>query len=176
MSEYVAFDNNVEVLGVAIQSNVGKLGDDIIPVLESHGLYPLVDDQWYPIQNNLDCMKELASLNFLNIVAVGMGIPEFAAWPPEINSVHDALASINVAYHMNHRGGDFGDYQYEETGESSGTMTCRNPYPSDLDYGIIYGIVRKFRPVSSTEMKVVRDETIQNRTTGGDTCIYYINW
>lgn len=176
MAEYVAFEPGVEVRGITILSVTNSLGDTSIPVMEKHGFYPLQEDGWYNQQAFLDMFRELKSNNFLNLVAIGMSIPDFAMWPPEITSVHAALSSIDVAYHMNHRSGEIGSYHYTPTGDREGIMVCTNPYPSDFDYGLIYRTVQKFRDADSATITVKRDDIVQNRKTGGDECVYHIEW
>ncbi|HRF93649.1 MAG TPA: hypothetical protein PLZ51_00575 [Aggregatilineales bacterium] len=176
MAEYEALDKNVEVLGITISSVIVSFGDDAVKILKKYDLYPILPDGWYNQQRWLDSFKELAATHFLSLVSVGMKIPDLAAWPPDINSVHAALASINVAYSMNHRNGEIGGYYYTETGPTSGTMVCKNPYPSDFDYGLIYRTVQKFRDSTSTKLVVKRDEDNPNRMSGGDSCTYYIEW
>jgi hypothetical protein len=53
-------------------------------------------------------------------------------------------------------------------------MTCNNPYPSDFDYGIIYGFVRRFLPKGS-DFVVQRKES-PCRQKGDDMCIYDVTW
>lgn len=176
MAEYVAFEPGVEVRGVTILSVTQSLGDAAIPVMEKHGFYPVQEDGWYNQQAFLDMFRELKIGSFLNLVAIGMSIPDFAVWPPEITTVHAALSSIDVAYHMNHRNGEIGSYQYTPVGEREGVMVCNNPYPSDFDYGLVYRTVQKFREDRSSGITVKRDDTIPNRKTGDNTCVYHITW
>lgn len=177
MAEYVAFEPGVEVRGVTILSVTKGLGDAAVPVMKKHNFHPFQEDGWYNLQAFLDMFRELKIGNFLNLVAIGMNIPDLVVWPPEIIGVHAALSSIDVAYHMNHRGGEIGSYHYTPTGEREGVMVCNNPYPSDFDYGLIYRTVQKFREDSSSAgMTVKRDDTIPNRKTGGDECVYHITW
>lgn len=176
MAEFVAFDPGVEVRGVTILSVTMGLGDTVIPLLEKYSFHPIQEDSWYNQQAWLNTFQELKAGNFLNMVAIGMNIPDLAVWPPQVTTVHEALGSIDVAYHMNHRNGEIGSYHYTATGERTGVMVCNTPYPSDFDYGLIYRIVQKFRDQTSTKFTVKRDDTIQNRKTGGDECVYHIDW
>ena len=124
----------------------------------------------------LDAYKEIDGLNLLNLVAVGMSVPDNAEFPPDIQTVEDALASLNVAYQMNHRGGDIGEYRYESTGERSGKMICRNPYPSDFDYGLIYRLIQKFRTASDGHILVKLDTDAPSRKNGHESCTYLLEW
>ncbi|MEO1444605.1 MAG: hypothetical protein AAFV33_29705, partial [Chloroflexota bacterium] len=93
-----------------------------------------------------------------------------------IETVHDALKLLNDAYQMHHRGGDFGEYRYEYVSERRAKMICRNPYPSDLDYGIIYRLVQKFYPPDSNGFYVELDLNAPTRRNGDDSCTYLISW
>ncbi|MEM9950526.1 MAG: hypothetical protein AAF846_02905 [Chloroflexota bacterium] len=176
MAEYQAFDPEVEVYGQTVMSFLSGLKDEVIPVLKEFDLYPLEADQWYPQTQVLGAYEALNERDFMNLVAVGMKIPDQAEWPPEVVTVHDALGSLDVVYNMNHRGGEIGEYRYEKTGERSGIMFCHNPYPSDFDYGLVYRIVQKFRGADSTDMLVKRDESKPSRRNGGESCTFLVLW
>jgi len=85
------------------------------------------------------------------------------------------LASIDVAYHMNHRGGEIGPYDFEKTGDRSGKMICPNPYPCDFDMGIIAAVANKFAP-EGTFVTVKQDDSQPCRNEGADSCTYLISW
>ncbi|MEM6529549.1 MAG: hypothetical protein AAF653_14725, partial [Chloroflexota bacterium] len=133
-------------------------------------------DRWYSQQDQLNILKEVSAFGLLSLVAVGMQIPDKAAFPPDIKSVEDGLNLLNQAYRMNHRGGAIGEYRYEPAGERSGKMIARNPYPSDFDYGLIYKMVQKFRPADSTRFYVELDADVPTRKNGADSCTYLIVW
>ena len=82
---------------------------------------------------------------------IGKAIPENADFPPEVDNLEKALGPIDVAYPMNHRGGETGHYKlvsYDEE-KKEATMVCNNPYPSEFDRGIITTMLRKFKPLDS---------------------------
>lgn len=176
MPAYKAIDPDVEVMGAAIMAITNSLGESALPILKKHNLHPLVYENWYKQQDWLNAFSEINEESFMNLVAIGMKIPDSAAWPPDIKSVHDALASIDVAYNMNHRNGDIGGYHYEKTGENEGKMMCDNPYPSDFDYGIIYRTVQKFTDLNSSNFIVRVDREQPTRKTGQSSCTYLISW
>jgi len=176
MAEYISISPDVEVIGGVINAVIAGVGDECIPILEKYNLYPIINEKWYKQQDFLNAFKELNEGNFLNLVAIGMRIPDNAIWPPDVKTVHDALASINVAYQMNNRNGEIGGYYYTQTGPNSGTMVCKNPFPSNFDYGLIYRTVQKFRESTDIQFVVKRDDSIPNRLTGADSCTYNISW
>jgi hypothetical protein len=104
-----------------------------------------------------------------------MHVPNDAPFPPGIDSIETALTALNEAYQMNHRGGDIGSYESEVVGPHHIKVVCRNPYPSDFDYGLLYGLVRRFRP-AGVAFRVIVDEQAPSRKKGADSCTYHIYW
>ena len=127
MAEYVAFDPNVEVVTNNALMMVELVPDkeQALAILSKHGMN-LTPEVWTPLQNVLHAFKEINQLGFFDLVAMGMRVPDFANFPPEINTVETALHSLDVAYKMNHRGGDIVEFRFEKTGDRSGKMICRN--------------------------------------------------
>jgi hypothetical protein len=109
---------------------------------------------------------------------IGDSIPENAEFPPEINSIEEALNSIDVAYHLNHRGGEIGYYKVLsfDSVKRKATIECKNPYPCHFDRGMILSIVRRFKSKDSSTYDVVLDFTKPNRMEGSDSSVYIINW
>ncbi len=176
MAEFISFDPGVEVSGHVVFSTLAAPDEQTKPVMERYGLGDVDPESWYPLQALLDVLQELAERGHFNMVAIGMTIPDVAMFPPEINTIEDALILLGEAYQMNHRGGEIGEYVFKKTGEQIGEMLCRNPYPSDFDYGLIYRLIQKHRPDDSSKFQVARDDSISNRKNGGDACIYHVSW
>ena len=176
MAEFVAFDPKVEILGAAILPVIKALGDRAL--LAKYRLDKVAPDKWYRQQDYLSMFKEVAqpSVNaMMDLVAIGMKIPENAVFPPDIDSIETALNVLDVAYHTNHRNGEIGVYQAVKVADQHYKMVCRNPYPTDFDYGIIYGLVRRFCP-PNTRFSVTVDETAPNRQKGADSTTYIVTW
>lgn len=177
MAEYIAFDPHVEVLGAVLLTFFSAAGENIQPVLAKHGITHVEPKGWYPQQEILNIYREIAHhpSGMFDLVSIGMCIPEEAVFPPGINSVESAMQALDVAYHMNHRGGDIGYYHASQVGPNHVMVECRNPYPSDFDYGVLYGLTRRFRP-SHTGFTVRRDESMPSRKHGADSCTYHVTW
>lgn len=177
MAVYQTFHPNNEAKGAAILAAMAALdAKQVKKLMEANGIESVDAETWYPQELELNILKSINSQNFLDMVSVGMKIPEIAAFPPNITDVHGALGLLDAAYHMNVRGPEVGEYRYEKTGERSATVTAYNPYPSDFDYGLIYSLVKRFRPNDSKAVLVKRDDTMANRNNGGDSCVYHITW
>ncbi len=146
--------------------------------------------KWYSQQAWLDAFKAIANeVGLLTLFQIGRRIPENADWPPHVTDIHSALASIDVAYHMNHRingralfdpatgamSEGIGHYGYQRIDDRTARMTCKNPYPCDFDRGIIESAANKFKP-AGFRVSVHHDDPAMCRKAGGDACIYTVTW
>jgi hypothetical protein len=179
MAVFKAYDPKVEVNGETVLSIVDGMGsfkEKALKILAECGIQSPAPGKWYSQQAWLDAFKRIADTIGPNtLFKIGLKIPENAQFPPDMDSVHKGLASIDVAYHMNHRYGEIGHYNYEKTGEYSARLVCPNPYPCDFDRGIIEAIAMRFRPAGRI-VTVRHDEKAPCRMRGGDSCTYNITW
>jgi len=179
MAQFKAFAPKVEVDGEVVSTLVDGMGAFKpmgLQLLVAHGIQAPKAGEWYPQQAYLDAFKGIAEkLGAATLKGVGKQIPERAAWPPQVDTVEKALASIDVAYHMNHRGGEIGHYRFEKTGERSGKMICQNPYPCAFDHGIVEAAAKKFAPAGAI-VRVTHDDTQPCRQKSGESCTYLVTW
>ncbi|QCW04665.1 4-vinyl reductase [Natrinema pallidum] len=156
--------------GESISSFVGK---QITNKLAEHGLENIEPDEWYslkiPLAMLYDMRDEYGSLRMQNM---GQNVPQHVEFPPELSEVENALASIDEAYHQNHRGSEIGSYEFETEGSNEGVMICENPYPCEFDKGLIKGVAKKFvnNPVD------VQEVGDQCRSDGDQHCTYHVEW
>jgi hypothetical protein len=179
MPEYISLDPNVEVLGdviLSLKEAIISLSLDPQPFLEKYGLGAVRPGNWYSLQKSLDAMKDMHDNigDMFALISVGSGISETAQWPPDIDTVESAFAAIDMAYHMNHRNGDIGHYQTELITPGHVRVTACNPYPSDFDYGLCYGLAKRFLP-HNAHIKVERAAS-PCRLKGDDCCVYDVTW
>lgn len=178
---------NVEVNGPAINSVIdgfGMLKSLARKLLKDEGIVDLSEGTWYPQQKWLNVFKKLSEeAGTYTLFNIGLKIYEYAEFPPGIATVEDALKSLDVTYHMNHRKdgqilfdgsikSGIGNYHYASTGANSAIMTCDNPYPPEFVRGVIEGIGKKF----ASDIKVVHDNTANCRSKGGNACTYTVTW
>jgi hypothetical protein len=179
MAMFKAYASKVEVNGETVLSVVDGMGafkTRALQILAECGIKDPTPGQWYPQQAWLDAFKRIAeTIGSNTLYSIGLKIPENAQFPPQIDDVHKALAAIDVAYHMNHRNGEIGHYQYQKAGETNAVVNCPNPYPCDFDRGIIEAMVRKFKPRGGVAI-VEHDNTAPCRKKGAESCSYKINW
>ncbi|MFW9917657.1 MAG: hypothetical protein ACFFGZ_18800, partial [Candidatus Thorarchaeota archaeon] len=110
MAQFKAYEKGVEVNGTTIMAVVDGMGAfrRMANVFLTQAGLPdsIVPDatHWYSQQRWLDAfwlISERIGPNTLYMI--GTKIPKNAVFPPEIDSIEKGLASIDVAYHMNHR-------------------------------------------------------------------------
>ncbi len=182
MAQYIPFANGVEVNGKTILSFTQALKvyeSLLVKVLYEHGITELNPDCWYDQEQWLKAFREVGNRFGGNtLFSLGKAIPEHAEFPSTMKDLQEALSAIDVAYHMNHRGGEIGYYKVLkfDAGLKTALVECRNPYPSDFDRGLITAIVRKFKPATSIVSKVELDADKPSRLNGADSCTYKVTW
>ena len=194
---FKVMEKGMEVNGATIMSVVDGLGvftNIAKKILSDNGLEEVVPDfeHWYSQQAWLNAFQTISDKIGPNtLYQIGLKIPENAEFPPDIDNIEKALASIDVAYHMNHRNvnGDvlfdpsrpseeimlegIGHYHFKKgVEENQAILTCENPYPCDFDRGIITTMARRFEP----RAKVKHDASKPCRKTGGASCTYTVSW
>ncbi|MDD5067352.1 MAG: hypothetical protein PHF84_09935 [bacterium] len=192
MAEFKAFETGIEVNGETILSVVAGMEiakNMALDILKQHGIDDPRPGKWYSQQSWLDSFKTISEkVGSKTLNLIGRSIPNKAQWPPQVNSIEAALASIDVAYHMNHRKNGtvmfnpekgtmiegIGHYGFEKIGEKKIKMVCKNPYPCEFDKGIIEAAAKKFS--TGEIITVAEDTTLNCRKKGGDVCTYLVSW
>ncbi len=179
MAMFKAYDRKVEVNGetvLSVVAGMGAFGERALKILAECGIENPKAGLWYSQQSWLNAFRKVAdTIGPSTLYQIGAKIPENAQFPPQIDSIDKGLASIDVAYHMNHRHGEIGHYNFQSTGPSSGRMVCPNPYPCDFDRGIIEAIARRFCPTGH-RAAVKHDDEAPCRKQGAESCTYDITW
>ncbi|MFH6982114.1 hypothetical protein [Marinoscillum sp. 108] len=193
MAEYKSFEDNIEAGGNELPIiAMGSLGQNQRKaIIEKHGLNANTG-AWNNLQSLLDAMKEVAStIGEMNLFLIGKAIIEGTQFPP-MDSLENALRSIDVAYHMNHRKNGqpmfnpntgqmtegIGHYKLAryDAENKEALLVCHTPYPAKFEEGLVVQIVRMFKPKDSLFTKVKLDETKETKSNGGDSCTFIINW
>ncbi len=194
MALFQPFSPGIEVNGATILSIIKGMGvftKSAYDILEEAGLKNIKDDvnKWYSQELWLNAFKIIAEkTDDRTLYAIGLKIPESAEFPPDIDTVPKALASIDIAYHMNHRktGGDtlcnpltqklsegIGHYAFTPGEGKVGTMVCENPYPDEFDRGIVHSITEKFADAFAKVDIVTSKPT---RTKGAGSTVMQVRW
>lgn len=163
MTTYEPLDSGVEVNGQAVLSVVNSFPDGSQSqgeqILANHGIKDPTDDEWYPQEAWLGALGELTDkLGQATVETIGREIPRSADWPPGTNTIVGGIASIDLAYQMNHRNGEIGNYEAEGVEGDRIHIVCDNPYPCQFDIGIIKGVIDEFGDEQAQVMEI------------GDTC------
>jgi hypothetical protein len=179
MAQFQAYSQQVKVLGqtvLSVLSGMGAFRDTGVRILERNGIPNPVPTAWYPQQAWLNAFREIAnSIGGKTLYQIGKSIPRNAKFPPGIDSIEKALGAVDMAYHLNHQGGEIGHYLFEKSGPSRGAMTCRNPYPCEFDHGLIEAMALQFKPAGAI-VRVEHDAAKPCRAKQGESCTYVISW
>ncbi|MBX3475375.1 MAG: hypothetical protein KF754_13425 [Planctomycetes bacterium] len=116
-------------------------------LMEAEGLANVQPGDWLSQQSWLNVYRAIQeNLGADTLYSIGRRIPYSAEFPDEqMHDVPSALAAIDVAYHMAHRGGEIGQYKYVELGPDHFQIQSDNPYPNVFDLGIVTSLVERFR-------------------------------
>jgi hypothetical protein len=194
--QYRAFEPDIEILGAAMMATIGGFGPlrtIVERVLCRDGLVDCgvpgagIDvDAWYVQQAWLDALREIDERFGTEVLFnIGAEIPNNAVFPALAVDVHSAVASIDVAYHLNHRRAGrvmydsttgemlegIGHYGYERLGDTQILSTCITPYPCEFDFGIVATMARRFEPRT-----IVEHVGSHCRRHGAQACTYSLRW
>lgn len=190
MAAYQVENKEIQASGASIQAFIDGLGtykEVGLEILKKHGIVDPKPERWYSLQANLNAYRELENtVGNSTLFVIGEKIPKNAVFPPEIDNIEKALASIDIAYHMNHSVDGkimfdpatgqmtegIGHYHFEMTGDNQAKITCDNPYPTYFDEGIIFAIAQRFNDASFVRL----EEGALTRSQGGDKDVYIIQW
>jgi hypothetical protein len=197
--QYKAFEPGIEVNGQTVYAIVDgfhvskKLPSQIllaegIGTADASGIVQVDPAAWYSQEAWLRAFERIAKeVGAPNLLAIGLKIPENAKFPPTIIDIKSAIASIDVAYHLNHRKQGrvmfdepsgtmlegIGHYGYEPVvGKRAIISRCENPYPCDFDRGILTAMARRFEKAAVVQ----HDDTEPCRQRGAESCTYLVTW
>jgi hypothetical protein len=196
MVQFRAMAPGVEVIGEGVLAMVNwtdVFRSTNLEILKKHGISNPRPGEWYPFQDFLDAYREIAeTIGSRTLFVIGQKLPENAIFPPEINNFETAMASIDVAYHMNHRMNGvpmfdsatgkmlegIGHYHFKKLAKETRrvVMICENPYACEFDRGIIDGMATRFKPSGTSFVEVAHDDGQPCRKKGADACTYNISW
>jgi hypothetical protein len=190
MVQFEAIDPRVEVNGetvLAVVAGMGAFRSAALQLLAENGIELPEPGRWYPQQSWLNAFKVIAErVGDATLRSIGRAIPEHAQWPPALESVKDALASIDVAYHLNHRIGKqalfdqgtlhegIGHYRFEDRGARAAFVVCDNPYPCAFDIGIVESVAERCR--AADDRVRVEHADGRCRKDGSAACAYRVSW
>jgi len=183
MPEFTAFSPNVKVNRqtiLALVNGMGSIGifkKMALDALKTNGIELLKSQEWYPQQAWLNTFNYIAKeMGPQTLFQIGKKVPENAKFPPHIKSLEEALNSIDVTHHLNHKDGEIGHYDSMFVNDSKAVIISNNPYPCEFDRGIIEGICHKFKTKNTAFFVVEHDDKQPCRRNGAYSCTYFVSW
>jgi len=197
--QFKPFEPGIEVFGGCVETflDAFKLFPSLaLRRLVAHGIGTLkgkndveIDRQgWYPLDKWLAAYEDFAtSVGPRAVFQMGQHVPKYAVFPPSVTDIHSAIASVDIAYHMNHRKqgkvmfdpatgkklSGIGSYNYQPVpGEKKIVCVCENPYACEFDRGILSCMASRFEK----NARVAHDDRAACRKTGANSCTYVISW
>ena len=152
--------------------------DEVRAIFDANGLGDVDADTWYAQEAWLTALREVGTtVGRQALRSLGRHVPKTAVWPPDVTTVPDAIASINDAYRLNHRGPALGAYTFQRAADRRGRVTTTTPYPCPFDVGLGEGVIREFSPmVTTTALAFVEEVGDPCRKAGGEQCTYTVRW
>ena len=196
--QFKAFEPGIDVYGSSLDAIVEafklfpsvalkRLASQGIGSVNAKGEVIIDKDAWYPQAAWLAAFEGIATtVGTRALFQIGQNVPKHAIFPPTVKDIRTGIASIDVAYHMNHRkdgkpmfdpatgqkAKGIGRYGMTDSGDRKITSVCENPYPCDFDRGILTAIAGRFERAS----RVTHDDRAPCRKTGADSCTYHVVW
>jgi hypothetical protein len=150
---------------------------------------PCVDtERWYPVEAFRATFAQIArETGPASLYGVGLHMLDHVNWPPGIKNITEAMYSLDLAYHLNHRkhGIPMADLTTGKVLEGIGHFRSRKAlgvrrivsvvdsiYPCEFDRGILTGVAIRF----DARAEVVHDPTAPCRRAGGQDCTYIVSW
>jgi hypothetical protein len=180
MQAFKASSPRDRVLGASVRAFVSALGfygPKGLQILAENGIPDPQPAEWYPLQSYLDAQRAVYEKVGPNTLArIGRKLVQEATFPPQLDSIHDALSTLNDDYHTRHDGSDVGGFRYEHTGDRSCTVQVRNPYPCELDRNVVEELCRRFKPDQVPAVHVRHVDEHSCRKHGAEACVLKVWW
>ncbi|GAB4511684.1 MAG: hypothetical protein OHK0046_10090 [Anaerolineae bacterium] len=146
-------------------------------IIAKYHLEEVVNQDWYPLTTNMDMFKEFNNRNNgrSSLVSIGLEVFATAALPEHIDTVEAGLILLQQIQELNTRGlAPYQRYEAEVIAEGHIRVTDRSPFPHDLVYGYLYGLVNRLRP-KDADFTVTR-HYMNPDNPDSDGAIYEIKW
>lgn len=179
MTEFVPLDPAAEVLGNSVLGVLRALPPELAlrgeALMEECGIRDPKPDSWYLQSAYLEWLGRLqAEFGSELLTRLGRPVSGTSRFPPEIRSLERAFRTLDVAYHLNHRGGEIGMYLFHATGPGRGEMHCQTPFGCAFDQGILLGLGDRFLPGAGLSIR--HKEGTPCRREGAEACTCLLAW
>jgi hypothetical protein len=180
MTSYTC-DPNLEINGHSAHAMLESINrDNYLHILEKHGLADIDEDNWYPLQDLLDVMNDMARTGgaMMDFVSIGMaaGANSTLSSAAQDLSLKEFLLAYEQHYQQLYRNGDPGEIQVESNADNHLIITLLDfPFPDDLMYGLLYSYAKRFSH-AGMRFSVAYDGEHLRRDEGGDRTIIHVTW
>jgi len=163
------------VLGVAnALAASGVPWRDVVHLLEQVGIELPRAEAWYSLEKNLAFHAAVEQGHGREAVrAMGRAIPDTARFAPDMDTLDRALRVLDVAYQVNHRGTGIGGYYCSLHLPGRAELVCENPYPCDLDRGILERLAEQH---GGPLAQVSHRPGPACRRLGARACVFDLRW
>ena len=173
-------DPETEIIGQTLLSYIDNIqAEEIHPYLEKYGLTEVDPEKWYPANNLMSLMNDMAAEANLssNLVALGMATVAKMIIPPEMAALplSAVLEGWNDLYYLQHRGGEIGYVKVEKITDHHYKTIHHLLYPDDMVYGVAYGLALRWLP-KTVHFKIIYDADTPRRDNGGEDTIIHVVW
>lgn len=161
--------------GALILSVAHNLGHDVTAFLEE--ATSDTSEGWYPQERYLPMLDEIAHSKqdaVFDLIGIGIKLASYAPLPADVTTLKRALFSLDDFYHQTNPHIP-GGWQVTLVEANFAVCTSSTPFPSDMEYGILYGLADRFLN-DEYVFKVTLAATGTSRLKGGTSCTYHVRW
>ncbi|MDD4962650.1 MAG: hypothetical protein PHI11_01885 [Gallionella sp.] len=183
MAQFIAFEKDVEVLGIGILTIIPAFPEYARPLVEGliaeNNLLNVTPEKWFKVQPLLNVFKAFStSYGPSTLFHVGVTVFEGFDLPPQLTDLESALKLIGEVYLMRHRNGELGYVELRsfDVQAKRAVIEYCNPYPCHFERGIVTACARKFKPKDAHFIEVELEKNKPSRLDGADSSFYVITW
>jgi len=153
----------------------GLFSKVLLEALASHGIINVRLGKWYPQQPFLDTMRTIQkTIGAVILRQVGLNIGANISTPPNVQDVSTLLATLAKVYALHHKH-DPKHVQVVVQTENSAQVTFNSPYPPNLEYGILTGLLERFS-AESQNVTISSEELPGAAIKNSHTVQYHVEW
>lgn len=169
----------VEISGEAVGSFMSGfpeyLADIALTALHTHDIDTPEPGKWYSLNNCLKVLDEIGSkFGSDTLYAIGKEALKCALLPQNLKSLKDVIEKLEDAFKLNHRNMQICWVTLEnyDIRAKRVVLFIENPYPLEINRGILTGIARQYNPIPDKIPEVTIDEENSLLSKGK----YIISW
>lgn len=145
--KYVAAPGS-EMIGQLLIGMVGNVQkEETLPIIKKHGLDQIDPQRWYPMQQAMDCLREIYEGPFNvteNLTAIGMTAADV---PPGVDSLEGLLEFLPRFYSVLFRNVPAEEgWKVRKLGARHYHMIYNAPAPDQVMYGILWQFANVLKP------------------------------